>query len=167
MYKRGYQTFCITIISSSKLSLFSRVNKQQKVMIANIVPLPCPKSLENEKKYENWNTFLLNKKKQSYNLSFSSKNMMYVILGTLSSSLVSTNAVKPKRNQIEMLLFCFQNWSDLLLEKIVVVIEKNFWNSFKTVQFLKTDFLKTWSWRFLRSNTFRQLEFKLKKMIGN
>ena len=53
MYKRGYQTFCITIISSSKLSLFSRVNKQQKLMIANIVPLPCPKSLENENKYEN------------------------------------------------------------------------------------------------------------------
>ena len=27
------------------------------------------------------------------------------------------------------LVFCFQNWSDLLWQKIVLVIEKNFWNS--------------------------------------
>ena len=26
-------------------------------------------------------------------------------------------------------VFCYQNYSDLLLEKVVLVIEKNFWNS--------------------------------------
>ena len=30
---------------------------------------------------------------------------------------------------MQNLVFCNQNWSDLLWEKIVLVIEKNYWNS--------------------------------------
>ena len=33
-------------------------------------------------------------------------------------------------------------------------------------QFLKQNVLLTYSWRFLRSNTSEQLDFKLEKMIG-
>ena len=32
-------------------------------------------------------------------------------------------------NWKERIVFCYQNCSDLLWEKIVLVIEKNFWNS--------------------------------------
>ena len=53
------------------------------------------------------------------------------------------------------MVFCDQNWSDLLWEKIVLVIEKNFWNAFLTC-----------SWKFLLSNKLEQLEFKLEKNIG-
>ena len=74
------------------------MNKQQKKRTANIAPLPWPKSLENEDKnllgigMQN-----LNLKKTTYNLSFSPKNKMYVILGTLLLSLVSTSTVKTRK----------------------------------------------------------------------
>jgi hypothetical protein len=38
-------------------------------------------------------------------------------------------AIKSCNCQIAETVFCYQNCSDLLWEKIVVVIEKNFWNS--------------------------------------
>ena len=38
-----------------------------------------------------------NLNKKPYNLSFSPKNRMYVILGTLLSSLVSTSTVKTRK----------------------------------------------------------------------
>ena len=75
------------------------------------------------------------------------------------------------------LVFCYQNCSNLLWEKIVLVIEKNFWNSRLKArefakflrspeQFIQTAqgqnnfwdrFFFTCSWRFLRSNTLEQL----------
>jgi hypothetical protein len=75
------------------------------------------------------------------------------------------------------LVFCFQNCSDLLWEKIVLVIEKNFWNlgwrpriskifeitwtiysnSERSDQFLEHNAFLTCSWRFLRSNILEQL----------
>ena len=81
------------------------------------------------------------------------------------------------------MLFCFQNWSDLLWEKIVLVTRKTFeiwgWrprickffemtrtthsNSERSDQFLKQNAFLTYSWRFLRSNTLEQ--FKLEKII--
>ena len=72
------------------------MNKQQKKRTANIAPLPCPKSLENEDK-NLWELGLQNINKRPYNLSFSPKNRMYVILGTLLSSLVSTSTVKTRK----------------------------------------------------------------------
>ena len=84
------------------------------------------------------------------------------------------------------LVFCYQNCSVLLWEKIVLVIEKNFWNSrlkaenlqnfeiTRTIylnsersdQFLKQEAFLTCSWRFLGSNILEQLWSKLKKIIG-
>jgi len=78
----------------------------------------------------------------------------------------------------------YQNCSDILWEKIVLVTEKNFWNwgwrlrickNFeitKTIylnrarsdQFFLTNAFSTCSWRFLRSNLLEQ--FKLEKIIG-
>ena len=81
----------------------------------------------------------------------------------------------------ERMVFCYQNCSDLLWEKIVLVIEKNFWNwifkifeitrtiysnSQRSEQSLVTECFLTCSWRFLRSNKLEQLEFKLEKIIG-
>ena len=84
------------------------------------------------------------------------------------------------------MVFCYQNCSDLLWEKIVFVIEKIFWNSRLKVENLQkfwdysNNLLKQWkvriifgnkiffnfSWRFLRSNKLEQLEFELEKNIG-
>ena len=84
------------------------------------------------------------------------------------------------------LVFCYQNCSDLLWGKNVLVIVYNFWNSkFKAENLqnfgdhlnnllkqwkvrtisLKECFL-TWSWRFPIPNRLEQLEFKLEKIIG-
>ena len=38
-------------------------------------------------------------------------------------------AMEESNTQIWTMVFCYQNCSDLLWEKIVVVIKKNFWNS--------------------------------------
>ena len=84
------------------------------------------------------------------------------------------------------MVFCYQNCSYLLWDKIVLVIEKNFWNSrLKTENLQKfwdhkinsfepwevrtifeTECFLTCSWRFLRSNTSDQLKFKLEKNVG-
>ena len=83
------------------------------------------------------------------------------------------------------MVFCFQKNSDLLWEKIVLVIEKSFWNSrLKTENLhnfwdhhynlflqgkVNTIFEKwflTWYWRFLRSDARDQLKFKLGKKMG-
>ena len=81
------------------------------------------------------------------------------------------------------IVFCFQNCSDLLLEKIVLLIEKIFWNSrpkaenlqnfwdyknnlferWKLRTIFETEYFLTCSWRFLRSYT---LESILEKIIG-
>ena len=73
--------------------------------------------------------------------------------------------------------FVFQNFSDLLWEKIVLLIEKNFRNSKlkaenliffeiittiysnseRSAQYLKENTFLTCSWRFLRFNTSKQL----------
>ena len=81
------------------------------------------------------------------------------------------------------LAFCFQNCSDILWEKIVLVIKKNVWNlrlnvkNFEmtrqihsnnemSVQFLKLNTFSTCSWRFLISNELEQLTVKWKKITG-
>ena len=79
------------------------------------------------------------------------------------------------------LVFCYQICSDLQWEKIVLVIEKHFWNSRLKAGNLQefrdhyNNLFKHWkvrqnvsltcSWRFLRSNKFEQLEFKLEKIL--
>ena len=84
-------------------------------------------------------------------------------------------------NEVE-LVFCYQNCSDLLCEKIVLVIEKNFWNlRLKAEKFAKTlrsigkfihtmkgqtNAFLTCSWRFLRSNILEQLNWNWKKLLG-
>ena len=61
--------------------------------------------------------------------------------------------------------------------KIVLVIQKNLLQIFEIIttiyasserseQFLKQNVSLTYSWRFLKSNTLEQLEFKLEKTIG-
>ena len=76
---------------------------------------------------------------------------------------------------VKKLVFCYQNCSDLLWEKIVLVIKKNFWNSRLKAENLQ-HFWDHWnnfflsvkgqynlwnnaclacSWRFLRSDTIR------------
>ena len=82
------------------------------------------------------------------------------------------------------MVFCYQNCSDLLWEKIVLVIEKNFEaegrefeiflrsleHFIQTVKgqnnFWSQNVFLTCSWRSLRSNKLEQLEFKLEKIIG-
>ena len=84
-------------------------------------------------------------------------------------------------------VFCYQNCSDLLWEKNVLVTEKNFWNSKLNAENLKkfwhhqNNLFKTWkvrtihgnrmlflfsSWRFFKSKNLEQLEFRLEKIIG-
>ena len=87
---------------------------------------------------------------------------------------------------VEEMVFCYQNCSNLLWERIVLVIEKKIeiwgWRSrifknfeiTKTIysnsegleQFLVTEYFLTCSWRFLGSNELEQLEFKLENNIG-
>ena len=83
------------------------------------------------------------------------------------------------------IIFCYQNCSDLLWEKIALVIKRNLirdWRSriFKmfeitwtiyssserSEQTLVTECLLTCWWRLLRSNTLKQLQFKMEKNIG-
>ena len=86
------------------------------------------------------------------------------------------------------LIFCYQNCSYLLWEKIVLVIKKNFWSSRLKAenlqnfwnhyleQFIQTvkgqnnfwwpNVFLTCSLRFLISNKLEQSEFKLQKIIG-
>ena len=74
------------------------------------------------------------------------------------------------------MVFCYQNCSDLLWEKIVLVIEKNFWkfkaegwvfanflrslknyfNSERLEQLFETEYFLSCYWRFLRFNTLAQ-----------
>ena len=96
----------------------------------------------------------------------------------------------PFNSEYEM-VFCFQNCSNLLWEKIVLVIEKNFWNSrlkaenlqkFETAWtffsnsersalFLKQNAFLTCSWRFLRTNIFikasKSQKHYLVRFLGN
>ena len=69
------------------------------------------------------------------------------------------------------MVFCYQNCSDLLWEKVELVVEKNLWDSrlnnlFK--QWNVRTILLTCSWRFLMSNKLEQLEFRKfgKKILG-
>ena len=63
------------------------------------------------------------------------------------------------------MVFCYQNCSDLLWEKIVLVIEKNFAKLSRSLeQFLVTECFLTCSWRFLISNELEKLQ--LEKIIG-
>ena len=76
--------------------------------------------------------------------------------------------------------FCFQNCSDLLLEKIVLGIEEKHFKFVKKIeitrtiyskskrseQFLKQNVFLTCSSRFLRPNLLEQFKFKLEKCIG-
>ena len=81
------------------------------------------------------------------------------------------------------IIFCFQNCSDLFLEKNVLLIENIFWNSRLKVENLqnfwdhKNNLFEQWNvraifnfltcfWRFLKSYTLEQLYFKLEKIIG-
>ena len=78
------------------------------------------------------------------------------------------------------MVFCYQNYSDLLWKKIVLVIEKNFWNSrlkaenLQTFEITRTIFLnKERAEQFSKPNsnlflfgTLEQLEFKSDKIIG-
>ena len=75
------------------------------------------------------------------------------------------------------MVFGYQNCSDLLWEKIVLVIKKNFWNSRLQTENLqnfwdhKNNLFKQWKVKtifwFLISNELEQLEFKLKNIIGS
>ena len=79
------------------------------------------------------------------------------------------------------MVFCYQNWSHLLWERVVLLIEKKwrlrickffeitrtiYSNSERSDQFLETDFFLTCSWRFLRSNELEQIEFEFWKFLG-
>ena len=67
------------------------------------------------------------------------------------------------------MLFCYQNCSDLLLEKMVLVIEKKLKSEAEGREFanvLRTEYFLTCSWRFLSTNELKQSEFKLQKNIG-
>ena len=72
------------------------------------------------------------------------------------------------------MVFCYQKCSDLLWEKIVLVIEKKFWNSSLKAENLQIfwdqvqgqNAFLICSLRFLRSNKLEPLEFKLKKTTG-
>ena len=87
-----------------------------------------------------------------------------------------------ERTNKSFLVFCVQNCSDLLWGTIVLVIEKNlrlktenlqiFWDEcnnlfkqWKVNTIFETECFLTCFWRFLRSNTLEQLEFKLEKII--
>ena len=87
------------------------------------------------------------------------------------------------QGKLEM-VFCLQNCSDLLWEKIVLVIKKNvrgrrprickifeitttiYWSSEISEYFLKQNAFKTYYWRFIISNALEQLEFNFEKLIG-
>ena len=67
-------------------------------------------------------------------------NFYYRICGMQVTILGFSNSVKIAQFKLEIkaiigtwrpteMVFCYQNCSDLLWEKIVLVIEKNFWNS--------------------------------------
>ena len=80
-----------------------------------------------------------------------------------------------------IMVFCYQNCSDLLWEKIVLVIEKNFWNSrlkaknlqnlwdhsnnlfkqWKVKTVFETILFSTYSKRFPRSNILEQLLIRI------
>ena len=111
-------------------------------------------------------------------------NNFQIPIGSLSN--MYSHLSEKKEKKLEM-VFCYQNCSDLLWEKkIVLVTEKTFWNwrlkakicknfeitwtiysnSERCEQFLGTECFSTFSWRFLRSNKLEQLEFKLEKIIG-
>ena len=66
------------------------------------------------------------------------------------------------------MVFCYQNCSDLLWEKIVLVSEKNirtiYLRSERSEHFFKLNAFLTTFWGFLRSNTLEKLEFKLEKI---
>ena len=85
------------------------------------------------------------------------------------------------------MVFCYQNCSDLLWEKIVLLIEKNFWNSRLKAENLqkfwdyKNNLFEQWKVRTIFAtecflnlflevsqtyNTLQQLEFQLEKIIG-
>ena len=107
------------------------------------------------------------------------------VLMTLLHECAKNSAKNACQSGKEM-VFCFQNCSDLLWEKSVVVIEKNFWNSsLKTKNLQKfwdhlNNLFKQWigpnnfwnrkfltcSWRLIRSNELENLEFKLEKFAG-
>ena len=62
------------------------------------------------------------------------------------------------KNLLRRMVFCYQNCSDLLWEKIVLVIEKNFWNSRLNAKNLQ----KIWNhW----NNLFKQ--WKVRTIFGN
>ena len=83
------------------------------------------------------------------------------------------------QHQGRTLVFCYQNCSNLLWEKTVLVIKKTwpgmcknfeitrkiYSNSERAGQFLVTKWFLTWFWRFLISNNWEELEFKLKKKV--
>ena len=68
------------------------------------------------------------------------------------------------------MVFCYQNCSDLLWEKNVLVIEK----ILRSLEFIQTvigqnnfsECFFNFSWMFLISNKLEQFEFKLNKIIG-
>ena len=71
--------------------------------------------------------------------------------------------VKKEFANLKRMVFCYQNCSDLLWEKIVLAFEKNFWNS----RLKAENLVKFWNhWRCLRSNELEKLEFKFGKSAG-
>ena len=51
---------------------------------------------------------------------------------------------------VKIMVFCYQNCSDLLWEKIVLVIEKNFWNSRLKAENLQNFWDQIWWLKFLQ-----------------
>jgi hypothetical protein len=118
-----------------------------------------------------WQGFCINKSIFTYGLLYDLLHFFWHVLLVMDDRFI----------QWEM-VFCYQNCSDLLWEKNVLLIKKNFWKleakflrSLK--QFIQTvkgqnkfseqNAFLTCFWRFLISNKLKQLEFKLKtKNIG-
>ena len=110
----------------------------------------------------------------------------FIYTSSSHGNCVHVDLAKKKTKRLEM-VFCYQNCSELLWEKMFLWLRKTFeirsWrlrifkifeitgtiysNSERSEQFLVTEcFFLTCSWRFLISNKLEQLEFKLEKILG-
>ena len=59
--------------------------------------------------------------------------------GRISWIIKQSNFAEILERALAEMVFCYQNCSDLLWEKIVLVIEKNFWNSRPKAENLQKD----------------------------
>ena len=104
-----------------------------------------------------------------FNTSWKNLNHLYRIEQKRLTELISFLL---RWEKIKIMVLCYQNCSDLLWEKIILVIEIEitrtiYSNSEKSEQFLVTECFITCSLKFLIYNKLEVLEFKLeKKTLG-